>query len=215
MKIFNFFRKPINSLFLACLVLFYSCNPNSESTFIEPSLTSEYFNYVISNSTNTNGISFKNVEEISSNALDKINDFRFNRSSNSYSDESFTATIVSQNKEVVLHILPLSNLETLNKAHVFFEKNGEIQKDYVEVTISNSENGYIASWNAVYDNSTRSEQCTDSIISCDCQEGSSDVQNIGTVIAAAGLFGCFVCAFVGAAIAAVGAAGSLACPDEA
>lgn len=212
MKVLKKLRDPKSALFMACLVLFYSCNPGSETTSIEPSLTKEYFNYVLENSNLNNGTSVKQVHEISGKTFDVIQALHPNKSDYSYSDESITTTIYSQDQEVTLHILPLTDIEVLNKAHVYFETNGEIKNDFIEVTIDNNEDGYLASWSTVY--SVERSECTDSIVSCDCQEGAQDIANIGGVIASAGLFGCFVCAFVGGAIAAVAAVGSLACPDE-
>lgn len=214
MKLLTFFRKPAYSIFMSVFVLFYSCNPSGEVPQIQPELTSEYFNYVLSKSSVNSNATFKDVVLLSNSTLEKIKNKSQNRDLTNYSEESFSATILSNDEEITLHILPLTNQEMLNQAHVFYEKNGELFTNYIEVTVNNNGDDYVVNWITFYDSTERSEECNGSIVSCDCQEGSDDVSDIGAVIAAAGLFGCIVCAFVGGAIMAVAAAGSLACPDE-
>ena len=216
MNYLNILRKPYLSLLMASLILFMSCNLSLDSPSVDPSLTSEYFNYVLSQSGNSEGASFLAVNETPRDVTDRLLDISSKKNTYNYSEDSFTATLSLDDHEIELHILPLSDSEILNRAHVFYSVNGQVQQDFIQVTIDNNGEDYFASCTAVYnsDDLNKDDECNDSIISCDCQEGASDVSSIGTVIAAAGLFGCVPCAFVGAAIAAVAAAGSLACPDE-
>jgi hypothetical protein len=99
-----------------------------------------------------------------------------------------------------------------NKAHVYIEDAGVISSDFLEISISDIDDGYKAEWTTIRTALVTKRECEDGIISCDCDEGSSDVRNLGTAIAAGGLFGCVPCAFVGGAIAALGAVGGLLCP---
>ncbi|MDG1213067.1 MAG: hypothetical protein P8N20_03000, partial [Flavobacteriaceae bacterium] len=116
---------------------------------------------------------------------------------------------------VISYVLPRK--DNPFKADIYFETDGIVSEEVLEIDIINHEESLKVTWNKKgnYKNTTffekNSEECTSFIISCDCEEGADDIEKIGGIIAFAGFFGCVFCPFVGFAIPTVAATISLGC----
>lgn len=180
-----------------------------------PSYTADYFNFILNQNDFENN-PVKNIEKINKTRFVDKSTYMTNQKMKEY-HEDLSISVELDDSTTIIHVLPKINDPF--KADLYFEQNGIITSDIIEVVISdiNVPDVYYVEWQSKYDvNSTdvttlSNSNCQDGIISCDCEKGAKDVQSIGAAIAFGGWFGCGPCPFVGGAIVVVAGLISLTC----
>lgn len=179
-----------------------------------PSSSTDYFNTFLK----SQGLGDALVKEVAVNQVNKkiLKSVIYQKSEKLYDlSNSVTVALLVKNKNIVSYVLPRK--DDPFKADIYFETDGIVLDEVLEIDIENLEESLYVTWNkkagdkssAFFEKNT--EECTSFIISCDCEEGAADIVKIGGIIAFAGFFGCVFCPFVGSAIATVAATISLGC----
>ena len=211
-------------LFLINFMLF-SCSTAddkeilNEEINLNPSLTVDYFNLIMKKNNLGNDI-VKQIEKFDSKKLESMKSKFISKSVVEYSEDNSISVQLEVNKILTtFHILPRINEP--HKADLYFERDGVLADEVLEIAISVNPEAYNVQWKNVSTNKSLAKStfsknnnknsCEDGIISCDCEEGASDVMTIGGVIAFAGFFACVPCPFVGGAVATVAGVISLTC----
>lgn len=165
---------------------------------IEPSITADYFNYVISLSKLDGLVQVEKVKKIDDANYDKL----LNASKRVTNENLVNATeveLVFKDKKFTIYTFPISD----NDGIAFLEDDTfNLDPNEVDVHIS-SDMSY--SWNS---SSTESRFRG---ISRNCTKGGAQIAAIGAIIAFGGFFGCPPCPFVGAAFVVLGSMSAF-CP---
>ena len=201
MNILKTLRKPYLSLFIASTMLFYSCNGNEliQNNETDNLDLTEFVNTNLSNNsfdTKLNPVSYFKLADYSE-YTQKVEGFT--RNLNDF--EPYSIQLDSENRILNLHTVPTSETH----ATLFIEsEDGEINK-MIELNIGEY-NESTDEFELFWSDPNSANRTTD------CTTGASTVMAVGAIIAFASYFGCGPpCAFIGGAVAAVGAVGYIAC----
>jgi len=187
--------KKLKFSLLTLIVFSVSCFSQKS---IEPSITADYYNYVISMSKLDGLVQVEKVKKI-----DEANYAKLLNASKRVTNENLVNSteveLVFKDKKFTLYTVPISD----NDAIAFLEDDTlNLDPNEVDVHI-NSDMSY--SWNS---SSTQSKFRG---ISRDCTKGGAQIAAIGATIAFGGFFGCAFCPFVGAAFVVLGSMAAF-CP---
>lgn len=203
--------KKITSLMFAFLMLLSCTKEYSEmetssiEESINPELSAEYFNSVLASNS---------IRNATTSNVKTITDKDSNRISNQFQsitlkekpkfDKSISVDLKMENKDVRLHIVPISDFS----AYVIIENQyGLFEEAILMDTELLDESSVQVSW--------ITEENVLTLKGDDCKEGATKVQEVGGVIAFGGLLGCAPCPFVGGAIFVVATVMKWGCPDKA
>lgn len=188
---------------------------NPEKEILEsPSLSTDYFNTFLK----SQGLNATIVKEVTYDPLSKkiSKSVIYQKSKKLYDlSNAVSISLVVKNQNVVSYVIPRK--DNPFKADIYLEKNGVVSDEVLEIDIVNHDKSLKVKWNKKDSNNNTTffekttEECTSFIISCDCEEGATDIAKLGGIIAFAGFFGCVFCPFVGYALATVATAISLGC----
>lgn len=200
MKILNKLKKLSLSIILLSLVFFYSCNKEGLSAEDETQFTdlTEFVNVNLSNNNlkaRVNSVNQFKLEDYSK-YTDKVESF----SRNNDDLEPYSVEMNLEGRVFNVHTIPTSE----TNASLFIEsEDGEFEK-IVELNIGTYNE--LTDENEIFwiDNSENYSRS-------DCTEGASVVMAVGTVVSFGRYIGCVPCAFIGGAVATVGAIGVIIC----
>jgi hypothetical protein len=141
---------------------------------VEPALTSEYYNFVAAK-TDMSNVEFTKVNSLNADDIKYIENENWVICKSRTTDYAYNyATITELNVEgrnLTLHIIPFANVAYYNKAHVYIEDAGVISSDFLEISISDIDNGYNAKCTSIGTALVTERECEDGSISCDCDIG--------------------------------------------